>query len=358
MPITPLSRRFAPLAAACLLIALLAPAATGADAKAAPKPEVSVMSRNLYLGADIIKLVGAPDLAGEQGQVAALLGTVEGTNFPVRAKALAQEIATTRPDVIGLQEVARYYRSADATPGQAATRPLYDWMALLQKQLKARKQPYKVAAEQTELDITVPSADGYGLRLKLGNAVLVRTGKGARISGVKRLSGLFKDQLQVQLPSGKVELHRGYAGIDGKVAGRTFRFLDPHAEAYSAAAAKGQFQQLLAGAGEVHEVADHHRGRLQLRPRRCRAERLPGDHRRGLRRHRQACRHVLPERDAEQRRLGTEDVDRPHRGPATGQGAEHHDLRQPFERPDRRAVALRSRRRDRQAPLAVGTERI
>ena len=248
MPITPLSRRFAPLAAACLLIALLAPAATGADAKAAPKPEVSVMSRNLYLGADIIKLVGAPDLAGEEGQVAALLGTVEGTNFPVRAKALAQEIATTRPDVIGLQEVARYYRSADATPGQAATRPLYDWMALLQKQLKARKQPYKVAAEQTELDITVPSAAGYGLRLKLGNAVLVRTGKGARISGVKKLSGLFKDQLQVQLPGGKVELHRGYAGIDGKVAGRTFRFLDPHAEAYSAAAAKGQFQQLLAGA--------------------------------------------------------------------------------------------------------------
>ena len=250
MFITPVSRRVASLVAACLLIALLGPAAAVSQARATPKPDVSVMSRNLYLGADIIKLVGAPDVAGEQLQVAALLGTVERTNFPVRAKALAQEIATTRPDIIGLQEVARYYRSVDATPGQAATRPLYDWMALLQKQLRARRQSYRIAAEQTELDITVPSADGYGLRLKLGNAVLVRTGKGARISGVKRLSGLFKDQLQVQLPSGRVDLHRGYAGIDGKVAGRSFRFLDPHAEAYSAAAAKGQFQQLLAGAAK------------------------------------------------------------------------------------------------------------
>jgi len=232
MFITPVSRHVASLAAACLLIALLGPAAAVSQARATPKPDVSVMSRNLYLGADIIKLVGAPDVAGEQLQVAALLGTVERTNFPVRAKALAQEIATTRPDIIGLQEVARYYRSVDATPGQAATRPLYDWMALLQKQLRARRQSYRIAAEQTELDITVPSADG------------------ARISGVKRLSGLFKDQLQVQLPSGRVDLHRGYAGIDGKVAGRSFRFLDPHAEAYSAAAAKGQFQQLLAGAAK------------------------------------------------------------------------------------------------------------
>ncbi len=254
MPITPSSRRLASLAASCLLIALLGPTAALADAKAAPKPDVSVMSRNLYLGADIIKLVGAPDVAGEQAQVAALLRTVDGTNFPVRARALAGEIAAAKPDMIGLQEVARYYRSVDATPGQAATRPLYDWMALLQQQLKAKKQSYKVAAEQTELDITVPSADGYGLRLKLGNAVLVRTGKGARISGVTRLSGLFKDQLQVQLPSGKVDLHRGYAGIDGKVAGRSFRFLDPHAEAYSAAAAKGQFQQLLRGAAKSRRL--------------------------------------------------------------------------------------------------------
>lgn len=243
------SPRILPLLACCLL-ALLGPGAAiaGAKAKAKPKPDVTIMSRNLYLGADIIQLASAPDLAVEKTKAATLFQTVERTNFPLRAKAIAREIALTKPDVIGLQEVARYYRSADATPGQAAKRPLYDWMALLQRQLKAQRQSYRVAAEQTELDITVPSAAGYGLRLMLGNAVLVRTGRGARVSGVRRLSGQFTDQLRVTLPSGAVDLHRGYAGIDGRVAGRRFRFLDPHAEAYSASSAKGQFQQLLRGA--------------------------------------------------------------------------------------------------------------
>jgi endonuclease/exonuclease/phosphatase family metal-dependent hydrolase len=104
--------------------------------------------------------------------------------------------------------------------------------------------------EQTELDITVPSAEGYGLRLKLGNAVLVRTGAKARVSKVKPLSGDFADQLKVALPDQAVALTRGYAGLDGTVAGKRFRFLDPHAEAYSPAAANGQFKELLATAAK------------------------------------------------------------------------------------------------------------
>lgn len=238
-----MSRRLL-LLAGCVLALLVA--ATSASA-AAKKLDLTVMSRNLYLGADIIKLVSASDLAGEQQQVNALYETVQATNYPVRVQALAREIARTRPDVIGLQEVARYFRTPDGAPDAPATTPLYDWMTLLQTQLKQLKQPYRVAAEQTELDITVPSSAGYGLRLKLGNAVLVRTGKGARVRHVKPLSGEFANQLHVTIPSGPVDLHRGYAGLDGVVAGRAFRFLDPHAEAYSAAAANGQFKELLAG---------------------------------------------------------------------------------------------------------------
>jgi len=237
-----MSRRLLSLAGCVLALAVVAPSASAAN------PDLTIMSRNLYLGADIIKLVGAPDLATEAEQVNSLFEVVRATNFPVRAQALAREIARTKPDVIGLQEVTRYYRTAEGAPvDSAATTVIYDWMALLQAELRKLKQPYRVAAEQTELDITTPSSAGYGLRLKLGNAVLVRTGKGARVSKVKPLSGEFADQLQVSIPSGRVDLHRGYAGIDGVVAGKKFRFLDPHAEAYSAAAANGQFKELLAG---------------------------------------------------------------------------------------------------------------
>jgi len=237
-----MSRRLLSLAGCLLALAIVAPSAS-----AAKNADLTIMSRNLYLGADIIKLVGAPDVATEAQQVNSLFETVQATNFPVRAKALAQEIARTKPDIIGLQEVTRYLRTAEGNVTGPATTVIYDWIALLQAELRKLKQPYRVAAEQTELDITTPSSAGYGLRLKLGNAVLVRTGKGARVSRVKPLSGEFTDQLQVSIPSGKVDLHRGYAGIDGVVAGKRFRFLDPHAEAYSAAAANGQFKELLAG---------------------------------------------------------------------------------------------------------------
>ena len=238
-----MSRRLLSLAG-CLL-AVLAVASTASAA--AQKPDLTIMSRNLYLGADIIKLVGAPDLATEQQQVNALFETVQATNYPVRVKALAQEIVRTKPDVIGLQEVSRYLRTPEGSPTGPATTVMYDWLGLLQAELRRLKQHYRVASEQTELDITVPSSAGYGLRLQLGNAVLVRAGKGARVSRVKPLSGDFTDQLRVTIPSGAVELKRGYAGIDGVVAGKRFRFLDPHAEAYSPAAANGQFKQLLAG---------------------------------------------------------------------------------------------------------------
>jgi endonuclease/exonuclease/phosphatase family metal-dependent hydrolase len=245
-----MSRRL-PSLVGCALVALSlgSAAVTAAPAAAAPaRPDVTIMSRNLYLGADIIKLATAPDVAGEQQQVQLLHQIVDRTNFPLRAQALAGEIAATRPDVIGLQEVARYYRTPDGAPaGAPATQPLYDWISILQGELGRRGQHYRVVVEQTELDITVPSAEGFGLRLKLGNAVLVRTGKGARVSRVRGLSGQFAHQLQVTLPDQSVALHRGYAGLDGVVGGLRFRFLAPHAEAYSDAAANGQFQELLAG---------------------------------------------------------------------------------------------------------------
>jgi endonuclease/exonuclease/phosphatase family metal-dependent hydrolase len=226
-------------------IALAAVAAPGA--LAAAKPDVTVMSRNLYLGADIIKLASAPDLPNEELQAQALHATVEQTNFPARAKAIAAEIARTRPDVIGLQEVARYYRGPDGVHDSTnnATTPLYDWLDILQGALEERRLSYRVVSTQDELDVEVPSADGYDIRLVLGNAVLARTGKGARVRVLRDRHGVFSNQLTVPLPDQTISLKRGYAGIEGRVAGKRFLFLDPHAEAYSGSIAAQQLQQML-----------------------------------------------------------------------------------------------------------------
>jgi endonuclease/exonuclease/phosphatase family metal-dependent hydrolase len=233
-----------------LLVAVIGLATIGAPgALAAPKakPDLTVMSRNLYLGADIITLATAPDPAAEQIQAQQLHNTVEQTNFPVRAKAIAGEIARTHPDVIGLQEVARYYRGPDGVHDSTnnATTLMYDWLDILQGAIKERHLSYKVVSRQDELDVEVPSAEGFDIRLVLGNAVLVRTGKGARVKVLADRHGVFSSQLSVPLPDQTITLKRGYAGMLGSVAGKRFLFLDPHAEAYSGSIAGQQLTEML-----------------------------------------------------------------------------------------------------------------
>jgi endonuclease/exonuclease/phosphatase family metal-dependent hydrolase len=230
-----------PLAGAALALVLI-PAAAQAKAK----PDVTVMSRNLYLGADIITLASATDEALMEQKAQQLYSTVQQTNFPLRARRIAQEIRKTRPDAIAIQEVARYYQDGKST---------LDWMKLLQGQLKKAGQHYRQVAREDEIDVTVRSAAGYDLRLVLGNAVLVRSGKSARIKRVKGLHGVFKAQISVPLANGTtVNLKRGYAGLDGRIAGKRFRFLDPHAEAYSSDVAGQQFAELLAGPAKSKKI--------------------------------------------------------------------------------------------------------
>ena len=118
-------------------------------------------------------------------QTAELHRIVDQTNFPLRAKRFAAEIRLHRPDLIGLQEVARYYRGEAGVHDKIRTHRtvLYDWLKILQTELKAAGQHYRVAVQQTELDVETASSEGYDLRLKLGNAILVRKGSKVKITG-------------------------------------------------------------------------------------------------------------------------------------------------------------------------------
>ena len=86
--------------------------------------QVDVMTRNLYLGADLAPAIAAttPDeLSAANGQI---LREVIANDFPTRAKGLAQEILTEKPDLVGLQEVALWRTDhASLTPVPAANRP-------------------------------------------------------------------------------------------------------------------------------------------------------------------------------------------------------------------------------------------
>jgi|tagenome__1003787_1003787.scaffolds.fasta_scaffold20986801_4 endonuclease/exonuclease/phosphatase family metal-dependent hydrolase len=235
-----------PLAAA-LIALLLLPA--GAHA-ATTHRDVTVMSRNLYLGADIITAAVAKDRADLQQRATALLGVVQQTNFPVRAKAIAKEIATTKPDLVGLQEVAQWRRTPDGVTNDVkdATVNVYDFLALLRSELKAQGASYRPAVTQTEADFEVPTAQNFDIRLTMRDVILVRTGKSAKVKVARALKGHYRNNLTVTIPIGPIVSQRGWTAVDATSGGTRFRFVNTHLEAYGGEVRDKQAHELLKGA--------------------------------------------------------------------------------------------------------------
>ena len=120
---------------AALLAALSVCVALPATAFA-KKQDLKVMTRNLYLGADLIPLAGAKDENEFEQAAAQRYQTVLNNDFPKRAKALAAEIRKTKPDLIGVQEATIWRRGPDGVkdgPATPATQVVYDSTKLLLK---------------------------------------------------------------------------------------------------------------------------------------------------------------------------------------------------------------------------------
>ena len=96
-----------------LPLTLLALLAAAPIAEAKPGPKLTVMTRNIYLGGNIALPIGATSREDFEAKTTQLWQQVQATDFPARAKLLAREVRKTKPDVIGLQEVALWRRGPD-----------------------------------------------------------------------------------------------------------------------------------------------------------------------------------------------------------------------------------------------------
>jgi len=111
-PSAPARRVFVALIA--LAVALIA---LGGVAQAKGKGSlVGVMTRNLYLGADLTPAIESKSTSEFIEANGGIYRQVEATNFPVRARGLAKEILQRSPDLVGLQEVA-LWRTAPPSLG-------------------------------------------------------------------------------------------------------------------------------------------------------------------------------------------------------------------------------------------------
>ena len=224
-----------------VFIAALGLIAPGASARwCHTYDNIKVMTRNLYLGADIFYIfeVGLENPEAIPGAVAEVYDTMLYTNFPARAEAIADEIAVNGPDVIGLQEVSTYYKQTpgdffDGNPERAETLVI-DFYTVLNNALLDRGLCYN-AFTVDNADVELPMTDsesptGFSdVRLVDHDVMLVQCELPAR----KVLARNFQLYLEVNLGGSDIEFTRGYVIVDVTKNSETFRVVDTHLEVRS-----------------------------------------------------------------------------------------------------------------------------
>ena len=202
------------------------------------KPKLKVMTRNLYLGTDILKIFSFEDPREVPLLVAEGFQQVKDSNFHIRAQALAEEIDLKKPDLIGLQEVSlfRLQTPGDFLNGNSmvATDVVFDYLQILMEALEVRGLKYEVVSENKNSDVEVPMlASGAqeesridDLRLTNRDVILKRVGVQTR----NLQESHFSTNLEGELRGIPIKIVRGYTSVIAKVRGREYKFVNVHLE--------------------------------------------------------------------------------------------------------------------------------
>lgn len=212
------------------------------------------MTRNVYYGADLSPAMNAMlegDVDSMLLSVGAIRAQIDATDFPSRARGLAEEVAAfgdgRGPEVLGLQEVALWRRQAPADSFDAAPTPaqevLLDQLAVLLAALEARGLAYDVASVQPGFDAELPYLDPEAglvdLRITDRDVLLVRRDV--------RYRNPFGGNFEARLSLPGLELPASYVGCDLEVEGTWVRVVSAHLDAQVADLRRAQVAELLTG---------------------------------------------------------------------------------------------------------------
>lgn len=236
---------------------------------------VNAMTQNLYVGADLFKILQAQSPEEIPFKVTEIFLDIQATDFAERAEAVADLVARQGPHLIGLQEVSKIFVQC---PGDAVTDnptpagDLYaDYLKLLMDALVARGMDYVVGAEVSNADVEVPAiaydpATGtpvlsgctpppefpfLDVRLLDRDVILVRSD----VQFGNALAFNFGTNLAVPTAGGTVEFTRGWTAVDATIRGRTFTFFNTHLEVsgnpFARAVQFAQASEMVAALGAV-----------------------------------------------------------------------------------------------------------
>lgn len=221
------------------------------------KRDLTVMTQNLYLGSSLGPALAATTPEGFVAAVAQIYATVQYTNFPQRAEAIADEIEENEPDLIGLQEVTKW------TTGGSSPPPGYDFLAILENDLETRGLHYTAAAiaHNAKIGPAPLALAGQGcvqpvvgitcsVTLEDRDVILVNDDTPG-LTWSNPQSGRYIAQQGIESPVGPLSFDRGWAGIDAKLKHQPFRFVDTHLETEeSPLVQQAQAAEFLAGPGK------------------------------------------------------------------------------------------------------------
>ncbi|HZD05018.1 MAG TPA: endonuclease/exonuclease/phosphatase family protein, partial [Longimicrobiales bacterium] len=194
----------------------------GPDPDVFGSPGLTVMTQNLYVGADFSGLLSGAD---PSTVLAEILAALQHTNFGARASALAMEIVTSQAQLVGLQEVSRF-----ELPAGLGFPTELDYLTILMAYIQAYGGDYVVAAQQPELQLTIPIVLN-GIPVGTGtyqdrDVILARSD----VQVEDALGGWYSTQQIVSVGGASFPFLRGWAAVTATAAGQTIRFVTTHLE--------------------------------------------------------------------------------------------------------------------------------
>ncbi|HEY6004105.1 MAG TPA: endonuclease/exonuclease/phosphatase family protein [Anaeromyxobacter sp.] len=205
--------------------------AAAADSLAGGNKRVAVMSRNLYLGADLPALAAATSLPDFLFRASRAWAMVQKNDFRLRAQAIADEIAEARPALVGLQEV---YTWRLGPTGQLEVK--YDYLSILLDELAARGLSYRAVASVQLIETpSIPLIDlqtfqPVGLDVQAtDHDVILASDLVAETRTVAEK--VYTAKIPFQTPLGEIPVPRGFTAVDAKIRGEWIRFVNTHLEA-------------------------------------------------------------------------------------------------------------------------------
>jgi len=231
-----------------LVVSLLPIGGAAADEHEAgegPEP-ITVMTRNLYLGASLAPALTATDLAGAIAGATEIWAEVLATDYPERAGALADEILAADPHLIGLQEVSLW----ETGPFLAEPDTLeLEFLDILLAELAARDLDYEAVsiteAFSSGLPGQTPDGEMRQFNLTDRDVILARSD----VEVLDDDDGVFETSLALNIAGIDLPVVRGWNSADVEVDGQRFRFVNTHLEAFdeNEAIRIGQAQELIDG---------------------------------------------------------------------------------------------------------------